>query len=357
MAKKKKEEGKKGLDEWMATYSDMVTLLMCFFVMLYASSTPDETKWQYIFQAFTSQGKYVNPFVDEMDEEEVSASDDEGNSSEPSNAGEGTQYSDDEGLGLPQSFDEFSAWFENTAANSEYAASISVEQTSSSRIHIRFNNAIMFEGDSAVLLDSGREALSLMLPGIRAISDYIKRIDVSGHTAATGSVSVINDWDLSAARACSVVKYIDFRRVVDSDKYKAEGMAQYDPIASNDTEEGRSQNRRVELVLVRNDLQVEDTGVLRDVLQYDFGLNQGVTDPDDRAEQIGSNNDVVAQIKDKLNEKYPDADVSTDDIINNVGPDASGAIVSIPDSAFVVTEEGEESTEETEPADETTTAE
>ena len=60
---KKKSESKIDPNAWMSTYSDMVTLLLCFFVMLYAASTPDETKWQYIFQNFTNSGKYVNPFV------------------------------------------------------------------------------------------------------------------------------------------------------------------------------------------------------------------------------------------------------------------------------------------------------
>ena len=45
MAKKKQEEVKKGLDEWMGTFSDMMTLLMCFFVMLFSMSTIDAAKF------------------------------------------------------------------------------------------------------------------------------------------------------------------------------------------------------------------------------------------------------------------------------------------------------------------------
>ena len=45
----------------------MVTLLLCFFVLLYSASSVDETKWQYIYQSFTSSGSYINPFV--MDEQ------------------------------------------------------------------------------------------------------------------------------------------------------------------------------------------------------------------------------------------------------------------------------------------------
>ena len=52
MAKKKPEEVKKGLDEWMGTFSDMMTLLMCFFVMLFAMSNVDEAKFDEVSQSF-----------------------------------------------------------------------------------------------------------------------------------------------------------------------------------------------------------------------------------------------------------------------------------------------------------------
>ena len=52
MAKRKPEEVKKGLDEWMGTFSDMMTLLMCFFVMLFAMSNVDEAKFDEVSQSF-----------------------------------------------------------------------------------------------------------------------------------------------------------------------------------------------------------------------------------------------------------------------------------------------------------------
>ena len=52
MAKKKEEEVKKGLDEWMGTFSDMMTLLMCFFVMLFAMSSVDAAKFEAVANSF-----------------------------------------------------------------------------------------------------------------------------------------------------------------------------------------------------------------------------------------------------------------------------------------------------------------
>lgn len=334
MARKKEEEAKKGLDEWMATYSDMVTLLMCFFVLLYASSTPDATKWQYIFQAFNTTGQYVNPFVvDDEEPVEDSAVDDEGNTDTPSNAGTGTSSSSEDAVGLPSNFDDLFVWFSQAAADSEYSDAISVEQSSSSRIHIRFDNSIMFDGDSAVLKKSGQEAINLLTPGLKMTNEYIKNIRVSGHTAE--GVSLVNDWDLSAARACSVVKYMDFKVVVDSEKYIAEGRAQYDPIADNSTEEGRAENRRVELVIVRNDIAPTDTAVIGDILKYDYGITHVQTDPDDRAPVGGNYGDAKDQIIDSLNDRYSGVNIGEDGTIGDfVGPSQSGAITEIPDSAL-----------------------
>lgn len=304
MAKKKVKVIHTGVDEWMATYSDMVTLLLCFFVLLYASSSPDETKFQYIFQSFNSMGKYINPFVsEEINDGENKTEEDDGNSDTPPNTGQGTQSSSEDGIGLPHNFDELFSWVSATAQSSTFSNNIDVVQTSSSRINIRFNNSIMFEGDSAVLLESGKEAIRQFLPGIKATSDYIKNIRVQGHTAE--GLSAVNDWDLSSARSCSVIKYMDYQRVVDSEKYISEGRAQYDPIADNSTEEGRQENRRVELIIIRNDMKPSDTAILQDILKYDYGIIQAETDSVDRTEgQGGLTDDAIQQIVDSLDDKY-----------------------------------------------------
>lgn len=349
MAKKKKAEGKKGLDEWMATYSDMVTLLMCFFVLLYASSTPDETKWQYIFQAFTTSGTYINPFVSEEDPYDNDAAEEDGNSMTPASSETANIEDGVVSNMLPENFDDFTMWFASAVSSSDYADDVSVEQSSSTRITIRFSDSVMFSPDSAVLLDSGKDVISLMLPGIKAINEYIKSIEVSGHTSE--GISAVNDWDLSSARACSVVKYIDFKRVIDSDVFVAEGFGPYQPIDLTGTSEGLAKNRRVELVLVRNDVAISDSAIIGDILQYDYGINHGVTDPEPGA----SNSDAVTQIIEKLEDKYQ-TDIASDGTVlgEESGPSPGSPITEIPDSALhELDEEGNIITEtaETDEAD------
>lgn len=348
MAKKKEKIVKTGVDEWMATYSDMVTLLMCFFVLLYASSTPDETKFQYIFQSFNSQGQFINPFVmEDVNPGDSKTDEEDGNSDTPPDGGDGTQDSEDEGMGLPNSFDELFAWASSAAESSSYSDSIDVSQSSASRINIRFSNSIMFEGDSAVLLESGKEALRQFIPGIKATGEYIKNVRVQGHTAQ--GLSAINDWDLSSARACSVLKFLDFQVILDSDKYIAEGRAQYDPIADNETEEGRNENRRVELIIIRNDVAIEDSAIISDILKYDYGINQVETDATDRSEgQGGLSDDAVQQIVDSLDDKYFSEDpFESDNSADYTGPEYMSPITGIPEDILLPaeTEEAEETAE------------
>ena len=350
MAKKKVKIIHTGVDEWMSTYGDMVTLLMCFFVLLYAASTPDETKFQYIFQSFNSQGQYINPFVMEDIDAGDSKSDNDGNSDVPANNGEGTQHSTEkDSLGLPNNFDELFAWASKAVAESEFSEAVSVTQSSAGRINIRFDNAIMFDGDSAVLKESGKKALRTVMPGIKAISEYIKSVRVQGHTAAV-AFSAVNDWDLSAARASSVTKYMDFNVVVDSNKFVVEGRAQHDPIADNSTEEGRAQNRRVELVITRNEIAAQDTEVIQDMLMYDYGIEYTHSDIIDRTDVYGgTSDDTVQQIINGLDGKYADAVVDQQGGEEDyTGPTYSIPISEIPES--ILLEPEETAAEETEAA-------
>lgn len=354
MAKKKVKIIHTGVDEWMSTYGDMVTLLMCFFVLLYAASTPDETKFQYIFQSFNSQGQYINPFVMEDYNEGELKTDEDGNTDVPvSNGDKGTQSNEEkDSLGLPNNFDELFAWASRAAAQSEFSGAISVSQSSAGRINIRFDNSIMFDGDSAVLKESGKKALRTVMPGIKAIGNYIKSIRVQGHTAAVG-FSAVNDWDLSSARACSVTKYMDFNVVVASDKYITEGRAQYDPIADNSTEEGRAQNRRVELVITRNEIEAENTAIIQDTLMYDYGIEYSHTDVIDRTDVYGgTSDDTVKQIVDNLDGKYSGVVTdSSDGRGDYAGPEYSIPISEIPDSILQDIPEETEAAAETEAAE------
>ena len=272
----KKKRGpvvKKGLDEWMATYSDCVTLLFCFFVLLYASSTQDETKFQYIFQAFSTGGEFINTVVGQKPE---NANSGEGNSDlPPINNGEGSGSVSQAGTGdQPNTFDDLFNWIQKAAESDENAESIEV-QGGETQLRILFDNDIMFDPDRAELKDSGKKALDLLVAPLKWADYMIKVVQVQGHTAA-GGLSAVNDWDLSSVRATSVIKYLDFKRVVESRKFAAEGYAQYKPVDPLVPEK----NRRVEIIITRNAELPEDTATLLDILTYDYNTKLETVDAD-----------------------------------------------------------------------------
>lgn len=272
MAKIQKKPEEDHSNDWLNTYADMVTLLLTFFVMLYASSSIDEQKWQYIYQAFQSRGKYLNEYIDHPNH-----TIDEGSyvsSESPTQAGgDGT---------MPQSFDELYQYLSEYVEENELSDAVSVTQDAA-HIYIKFDSDVFFEGNSAVLRQEGMDIINGISPGLTAVSDSIQLVTVSGHTAV--GYSAVNDWDLSSGRASSVVKYMEYREVLDRSQFRTQGDGPNKPVADNSTEEGRAQNRRVELVILRNDFDETDPEVVKDILKHDYGLFSEQVDPDGMEEE------------------------------------------------------------------------
>lgn len=267
MAKIEKKPQENHDNDWLATYSDMVTLLLTFFVMLYASSSVDDQKWQYIYQAFQSRGKYLNEYVDSPEH-----TTEEGNFIKDE-LSQGAQGSGE----LPQSFDQLYIYLSEYSENQQLSDVMSVSKDSA-HIYIRFDSSVFFDGNSAELRDEGKKIIDGILPGLKAVKQAIQLVTVSGHTAE--GISPVNDWELSSDRAVSVVKYMDYKAVLDSSQFRTKGVGPYEPVADNSTEEGRAANRRVELVILKNELDLMNPQVLYDILKYDYQLDSDTTDPD-----------------------------------------------------------------------------
>ncbi len=239
MAKKKKQESSGG--GWMATYGDMVTLLLCFFVLLYAMSSMDEVKWAILVQSVNPDAKQVSQIVMSPETEEGYdvAGGVEGDEVDP----------DDEGVDdeLDQLFEKLKEFIEENELQSDVEITKGENYT-----FITFLNNIFFLGNDYEIQPQGRLVLDFLGEAMDEASHIIKEVQILGHTSQ-GEPDVPNDTEvdrfLSTNRASEVATYIDLMGIVDSNKIIATGFGQHRPISPFDTAENRAKNRRVEIII------------------------------------------------------------------------------------------------------------
>ncbi len=235
--KRNKKSGGGGAN-WMDTYGDMVTLLLCFFVMLYSMSRVDESKWIALVQSFNPD--YA---VDE-----------------PSQIVVPGEIANESVTDLPSALtqDQVEAALEGLYVSmSEYVASAGLQDMvslskGSGYVFISFDDTIFFDGDSSVLKDGGKAILDQIAVPLAEASESINEIRVLGHTAQASPDRpnyVDVDRFLSSDRATVVTIYLQEKNIIDPARLVSVGYGQWRPIASNDTAETRAQNRRVELII------------------------------------------------------------------------------------------------------------
>ena len=257
MAKKKEAEAPKGSPAWMATFSDLMNLLLCFFVLLFSMSTVSEEKFQMVIASLQSQisifekggstigeGDLVGggirqlEFMDAYYKELANSQSQE----EAEEEGESREQYKQDSLAESEEIAEAVQ-----GAVDELGISNAVEVDFDEQyVMLNLSGAILFEsGKSEILADA-----NLILQKVALILErYDKNIiEVEGHTdnVPVSSKSKYESNDvLSMYRALSVADYI--REITDLNPayIKSSGRGDFVPIADNTTAEGRARNRRV----------------------------------------------------------------------------------------------------------------
>ena len=289
MAKRKERPPEEGAPAWQTTFSDLMNLLLCFFVLLFASSNIDEEKLQRIMASFNDisfsvmetgtvslvDGQIISGGVTQLpgiesileyigvssevkgDNQELSATgaDDQDGSDDMQNeelASEETDLTEMtekelkaefEEKGLAQSeemYDEISQMAETYKIDDRI-----VMDYNSQYVSLDLNGAILFDAGKADIRDDARMFMQKIAAIMERYKDFV--IEIEGHTdniPIHNSVYESNRY-LSTARATKVYEYVmEYAKLVD-ENMKVAGYGESRPIASNKTEEGRAKNRRV----------------------------------------------------------------------------------------------------------------
>ena len=125
------------------------------------------------------------------------------------------------------------------------------------RLSVNMVEKILFDSGKAEIKQEGLKVLDRVGAILKGITD--KQIRIEGHTDNVKIGARIREkyptnWELSTARATSVVRYLQDKVGIDPRHLSAIGYSEYKPIASNDTVEGRAQNRRMDIVLLPLDV-------------------------------------------------------------------------------------------------------
>lgn len=239
MARKKVNRDEPKGDEWLATYSDCVTLLMTFFVLLYAMSSVDENKMRALAQAFRSvmAGEAGDTIL------EYSLY----NGDVPLIGGEiPTDTIDGEKI-------EESMYYQVSKFVDEHdlEAVVDIIETDLG-VAIQLRDNILFETSKSDLRSESKEILDSIAA---LISSMNNNIVVEGHTdnRPINTAEFPSNWELSVDRAVNVVRYFVENGKIDPSRLSATGYGEFQPIVDNDTEENMEKNRRVNILIMTND--------------------------------------------------------------------------------------------------------
>lgn len=255
--KKKKSSG--GGANWQDTYGDMVTLLLCFFVLLYSMSTISEENWKALVMSF-------NPNADQTIREVQGGEDGPFADPPPDDPGPGLMPNPDEEMQLETDMETLFQSLVNYVKSMNMEGSIAVSQ-GQGKVFVTFNQSVFFDGDDWELREESKPILENVGKMLSQVEKSVSEVRVMGHTAQAdpNCPNTVNvDRNLSARRAATALAYIQQNCTVDPARMISEGYGQWRPVALNDTEEHRAQNRRVEMVISAKTLE---DGQIKDSFQ------------------------------------------------------------------------------------------
>jgi len=248
-------------DGWMATYADMVTLLLTFFVLMFALSNVDNEKAEMFLFAMSRDGLTLEQFLDirqrydELDEFSGGEWDDHffaptDGWDEVGEDDEGEDGPSEGEIALKDLADAIQNWIDGEGLGDEIGIVFNGDF-----LMLTLSSDIVFNPGRAVVLPEMRERAAVIAELLSVnftVSDPFE-IVVVGHTdnVPQHSTQYPSNWHLSAARALNFSEIIIEESGIEPWHFTQRACGEYRPIRPNDTPEGRQANRRVEVMITR----------------------------------------------------------------------------------------------------------
>ena len=309
---KREKEAPRRTDEWMASFTDMVTLLMTFFILLFSFSTVNPVKWDALINTYGKDrsNSGLIPIESVVDQTGTSINDIGsfaealysaiyGAISDSLGDGEGSDNQTDESkTETPQNMQgvttliDFTRIYDILAdyiTRNELQDQMGLDKTLN-EIIIRFKDKAFFASGQALLTQASIEIMKNVGEAINLVIDQVDEIIIAGHTdnVPQNSLWFKNNRELASARANAVAQWFEEFTRLPGNKIITQSYSEYFPIASNDTVEGRSENRRVEVIVTRLKAEeaidyepspeTEENGYFRRETEVDGNNENGETD-------------------------------------------------------------------------------
>ena len=233
MARRRKSNKDSGEDSnWMTTFSDMMTLLLTFFVLLYSMSTIDAQKFQAAISSLR-ENIGIMPGGRTVSNEALVNSGSLGSDISPSPRSD-----------LTAAMTSMRQYVEERNLEDQ----VNMEMTQRGLV-VRFTGQILFEVGEAEIKEEGKDVLNKVAAELKNMPNNVM---VEGHTdnLPIQTEEFPSNWELSTARATEVIKYFIEDPGITPERLSAAGYSKYRPLKENDSPENRALNRRVEVVIL-----------------------------------------------------------------------------------------------------------
>jgi chemotaxis protein MotB len=249
MARKKKHEEHVNHERWLVSYADFITLLFAFFVTLYAISQVDAKKLGKLVESMQSA---FDTRVFDSGSPKLSLSDGTAKGVEQQKLVEPISPP----VSVSPSLQSLQTSIQAKLVRAQFVDRVRMVQEKRGLI-ISLTEAGFFDPGQATLKESGQKVVDMIAETLMQNSYHFR---IEGHTDAVPihTAQFPSNWELSTARATFILSYLTTHFAFEPTRLSVAGYGEYRPIAPNNTAEGRSINRRVDIVILSESERLQE---------------------------------------------------------------------------------------------------